>query len=93
MRTSALRIGLRSVLSGFVARTALDRHNVLRAFRPVVARADLDPRDWTPGELRHSFVSLLSDSGMSIEQIADLCGYSGTTVIDGVTGTSSDRCS
>ncbi|WP_018215061.1 site-specific integrase [Salinispora vitiensis] len=66
------------------AGTALDRHNVLRAFRPVVAKADLDPRDWTPRELRHSFVSLLSDSGMSIEQIADLCGHSGTTVTEGV---------
>lgn len=66
------------------AGTALDRHNVLRAFRPVVAKAGLDPRDWTPRELRHSFVSLLSDSGMSIEQIADLCGHSGTTVTETV---------
>ncbi|WP_326564250.1 site-specific integrase [Micromonospora peucetia] len=64
--------------------TALDRHNVLRAFRPVVAKAGLDPRDWTPRELRHSFVSLLSDSGMSLEQIADLCGHSGTTVTETV---------
>ncbi|WP_328414267.1 site-specific integrase [Micromonospora sp. NBC_00389] len=64
--------------------TALDRHNVLRAFRPVVAKAGLDPRDWTPRELRHSFVSLLSDSGMSLEQIADLCGHSGTTVTESV---------
>ena len=59
-------------------------HNVLRAFRPVVARAGLDPRDWTPRELRHSFVSLLSDSGVSIEQIADLGGHSGTTVTESV---------
>ncbi|MFI1195320.1 tyrosine recombinase XerC [Micromonospora sp. NPDC020750] len=66
------------------AGTALDRHNVLRAFRPVVAKAGLDPRDWTPRELRHSFVSLLSDSGMSLEQIADLCGHSGTTVTESV---------
>ncbi|MCG5464831.1 site-specific integrase [Micromonospora sp. MED01] len=66
------------------AGTALDRHNVLRAFRPVVVKAGLDPRDWTPRELRHSFVSLLSDSGMSLEQIADLCGHSGTTVTESV---------
>ncbi|MGS2619062.1 site-specific integrase [Micromonospora sp. LZ34] len=66
------------------AGTALDRHNVLRAFRLVVAKAGLDPRDWTPRELRHSFVSLLSDSGVSIEQIADLCGHSGTTVTESV---------
>jgi integrase len=66
------------------AGTALDRHNVLRAFRPVVRRAGLDPDEWTPRELRHSFVSLLSDSGMSIEDIADLCGHSGTTVTESV---------
>lgn len=30
------------------------------------------------------FVSLLSDSGVSIEQIADLCGHSGTTVTESV---------
>ena len=64
--------------------TALDRHNVLRAFRRVIATAGLDPRNWTPRELRHSFVSLLSDSGVSIESIADLCGHSGTTVTEGV---------
>jgi integrase len=64
--------------------TQLDRHNVLRAFRPVVKQAGLDPHQWTPRELRHSFVSLLSDSGMSIEDIADLCGHSGTTVTEAV---------
>jgi integrase len=66
------------------AGTALDRHNVLRAFRPVVKQAGLDPNEWSPRELRHSFVSLLSDSGMSIEDIADLCGHSGTTVTESV---------
>ena len=39
-------------------------HNVRRAFRRIVAAAGLDPTAWTPRELRHSFVSLLSDSGM-----------------------------
>ncbi|MEV0396925.1 site-specific integrase [Polymorphospora rubra] len=60
--------------------TALDRHNVLRAFRPVIRAAGLDPKQWTPRELRHSFVSLLSSNGVSIEDIADLCGHSGTTI-------------
>jgi integrase len=32
-------------------------------------------RDWTPRELRHTFVSLLSDSGVPIEQIADAVGH------------------
>jgi len=60
------------------------RTNVRRAFRQVVARAGLDPADWTPRELRHSFVSLLSDHGVSIEKIADLVGHSGTIVTEKV---------
>lgn len=62
--------------------SALDAANVRRAFRRVVALAGLDSAAWTPRELRHSFVSLLSDSGVSLEDIADLCGHSGTTVTE-----------
>jgi integrase len=40
------------------------------------------PGEWPPRELRHSFVSLLSDGGVSIEDIADLCGHSGTSVTE-----------
>jgi integrase len=64
--------------------TALDAHNVRRAFRQVAKAAGLDPTEWTPRELRHSFVSLLSDSGVPIEDIADLCGHAGTTVTETV---------
>jgi len=53
-------------------------------FRAVVKRAGLPSTDWTPRELRHSFVSVLSDSGVRIEDIADLCGHSGTTVTEKV---------
>jgi integrase len=66
------------------AGTQLDRHNVLRAFQPVIKAAGLDLAEWTPGELRHSFVSLLSDSGVSIEEITDLCGHSGTSITESV---------
>jgi integrase len=31
--------------------------------------------EWTPRELRHSFVSLLSDAGVMVEQIAQLVGH------------------
>ena len=31
--------------------------------------------DWHPHELRHTFVSLLSDHGVSIEDIADAAGH------------------
>jgi integrase len=64
--------------------TELDSHNVRRAFRRIVAAAGLDPAAWTPRELRHSFVSLLSDSGMPLEQIARLLGHNGTTVTERV---------
>ena len=58
----------------------LDAANVRRALRRVAELAGLDPTQWAPRELRHSFVSLLSDSGMRLEDIADLCGHAGTTV-------------
>ena len=62
----------------------MDAHNVRRAFRQVARAAGLDAEQWTPRELRHSFVSLLSDSGVRLEDIADLCGHAGTTVTESV---------
>jgi integrase len=45
--------------------TELDAANVRRSFRRVLAGVKgLDASAWTPRELRHSFVSLLSDSGV-----------------------------
>jgi integrase len=64
--------------------TALDAANVRRSFRRIVKAVGLKPTDWTPRELRHSFVSLLSDSGVSLEQIAELCGHAGTRVTEAV---------
>jgi integrase len=66
------------------AGTAMDAHNVRRAFRRVIAAAGLNPRDWTPRELRHSFVSLLSASGVRIEDISRLVGHSATGVTERV---------
>lgn len=68
----------------FVSRagTALDSHNVRRAFRRVVKAAGLPAKEWTPRELRHSFVSLLSDAGMPLENISRLVGHSGTAVTE-----------
>ena len=62
--------------------TPLDAANVRRAFRRVVATAELDPREWTPRELRHSFVSLLSSTGMSIEDISHLVGHASSRVTE-----------
>ena len=64
--------------------TELDAHNVRRTFRRVADAAGLDPAAWTPRELRHSFVSLLSDAGMPLEQIARLLGHNGTAVTERV---------
>jgi integrase len=64
--------------------TELDRHNVLRGFRRILKAAGLTPQDWTPRELRHSFVSLLSDARVPIEVISRLVGHSGTTVTERV---------
>lgn len=62
--------------------TALDAANVRRGFRRVATAAGLDAARWTPRELRHSFVSLLSDGGVPLEQISRLVGHSGTTVTE-----------
>ncbi|MEV4078068.1 site-specific integrase [Nonomuraea fuscirosea] len=64
--------------------TELDAHNVRRSFRAVLKKAGLDPKDWTPREMRHSFVSLLSDSGMPIEAISRLVGHRNTSVTETV---------
>ena len=66
------------------AGTELDAHNVRRSFRRVVRAAGLDATDWTPREMRHSFVSLLSASGVPLEHISRLVGHSGTAVTEAV---------
>ena len=38
----------------------------------------------TPRELRHSFVSIMSDHGVPIETIADLVGHASTAVTETV---------
>jgi hypothetical protein len=64
--------------------TPLDTHNVRRDFRKVAEAAGLVAGEWTPRELRHSFVSLLSDDGMPIEHIARLVGHTSTAVTETV---------
>lgn len=62
--------------------TPADASHVRRSFRTVVAAAGLDPHEWTPRELRHSFVSLLSDADVPIEQISRLVGHSSSTTTE-----------
>ncbi|MEU8102264.1 site-specific integrase [Nonomuraea muscovyensis] len=64
--------------------TELDSHNVRRSFRAVLKKADLNEKEWTPREMRHSFVSLLSDSGIPLENISRLVGHRNTLVTETV---------
>jgi integrase len=64
--------------------TALDAANVRRMFRNICAKAGLEPGEWTPRELRHSFVSLMSDAGVPLEEIARLVGHGSTKVTETV---------
>ena len=61
----------------------LDDANVRRAFRSITKRAALGA-GWTPRELRHSLVSIMSDNGVPIETIADLVGHASTSVTETV---------
>jgi integrase len=47
---------------------------IRKQFRDVVAKAEI-AGSWTPRELRHTYVSILSDRGAPIELIADLVGH------------------
>jgi integrase len=63
----------------------LDATNVRRAFRQALKDAEgVNADEWTPRELRHSFVSLLSDRGVPLEEISRLVGHSGTAVTEEV---------
>ena len=65
--------------------TPLDPSHLRRAFRKAIDGASgLNPQDWTPRELRHSFVSLLSDSGLPLDEISQMVGHSGTAVTEAV---------
>jgi integrase len=63
----------------------LDAADVRRDFRNAIKDAKgVDPRERTPRELRHSFVSPLSDNGIPLEEISRLVGHSSTAVTEAV---------
>ncbi|MGO8980527.1 MAG: tyrosine-type recombinase/integrase [Streptosporangiaceae bacterium] len=63
--------------------TPLNPAGVRRDFRRAIRdAAGLDPAQWTPRELRHSFVSLLSDSGIPLEEISRLAGHKSTGITE-----------
>lgn len=56
--------------------TPLDPSNVRRGFARLTKQAGIG--HWHPHELRHSAASILSASGVPIEDIADILGHAGT---------------
>jgi integrase len=63
--------------------TEQDSHNVRRSFRSALRLVPgLVPQEWTPRDLRHSFVSILSEHGLPIEEISRLMGHSGIAVTE-----------
>ncbi|WP_026929836.1 site-specific integrase [Glycomyces tenuis] len=58
--------------------TVKDARNVARYFQAIVTDAEIEG-EWVPRELRHTFVSWMSDQGASDELIADLVGHRKTS--------------
>ncbi|MGH3303458.1 MAG: site-specific integrase [Streptosporangiaceae bacterium] len=56
--------------------TALDAANIRRSFRRICKAAGLG-ENWSPRELRHTFVSIMSEQGIAVEEIARLVGHTG----------------
>ena len=63
--------------------TPLDRWHVRKEFQKITRAARLGGA-WTPRELRHSFVSILSAHDVRLEDISDLVGHSSTAVTETV---------
>ncbi len=62
--------------------TLIDPKNLRRTFNRITQTADLGK--WTPTELRHSAVSLMSAAGVPLENIADIVGHDGTRMTGGI---------
>ena len=54
--------------------TPLDASHVRRDFRALCKKAGIEGV-WAPRELRHTFVSVMSVSGVAVEEIARLAGH------------------
>jgi integrase len=63
--------------------TPLDPSHVRRAFRKVCETAGIGP-NWSPRELRHTFVSIMSEQGVPVEEIARLVGHSTTATTEAI---------
>jgi integrase len=73
----------RGLVFASVVGTPLDPSHVRRSFRKVCEDAGIGP-NWTPRELRHTFVSIMSEQGVPVEEIARLVGHSTTATTEAV---------
>ncbi|MER5647662.1 site-specific integrase [Streptosporangium sp. NPDC002524] len=73
--------------------TPMSAGNVRRDVRKIIEKAGVRGTDWTSREMRHSFVSLLSDSGVPIEDISRLIDRRNTVVTETYIESKSGRCS
>ncbi|GAA0577282.1 tyrosine-type recombinase/integrase [Actinomadura livida] len=58
--------------------------HVRHRFRMILKAANLSPTEWCPRELRHTFVSIMSDHDVPIEKISTLVGHSSTKITETV---------
>ncbi len=57
------------------------QHNIRRDFRLITEAAGL-ASDWVPRELRHTFVSIMSEGGVPVEEIARVAGHEQTSTTE-----------
>lgn len=60
------------------------RQHVRHRFGKLLKAANLDPAEWCPRELRHTFVSIMSDHDVPMEKISILVGHSSTKITETV---------
>jgi integrase len=61
--------------------TMLDQYNIRRGFRQLTRAAGLATSGFL-GELRHTFVSIMSAGGVPVEEIARLAGHQQTSTTE-----------
>ncbi|WP_329521822.1 tyrosine-type recombinase/integrase [Spirillospora sp. NBC_01491] len=69
----------RGLVFGWPDGTAWTAGHVRYRFQKMTAAAGLGT-EWCPRELRHTFVSLMSDDGVRVEKISDLVGHRNSVV-------------
>jgi site-specific recombinase XerD len=85
-RTETIMLGLYDP-DGFVFctrnGTAISVSNLRKVFRRLLDRAGFPSEQWTTYELRHTFVSVVSDQLGDLAKVADLAGHADTKTTEG----------